>query len=109
MESIVLINDLSVTLQQAVVQQDLAQIESLDERITQLLASPAGQGNSQTRALAVMRLKEIYQQAYYYCQQESQRLKAEILRLREEQEGVTAYAAMAISAYQNMAQEERAR
>ncbi|OWF81989.1 hypothetical protein B4900_00130 [Yersinia rohdei] len=55
---------------------------------------------------AMQQLQSRYQLVYQEALLHQMQLKESIAQLRQDQPGVAAYAAMAISAYQDMAQEE---
>lgn len=103
MKALLLINELTAILDQAVERQNWAQIASADERIALLLASLAGQPRSSQQALAMKHLQETHLRACQYCWQARQQLKEEMLGLRDRQEGVSAYAAMIMTAEKDRA------
>lgn len=109
MNDLLLINECIATLDLAIGQQDWEQIEAVDNRVVQWLTERSEHSFSLEQQAALQRLREMYQRAYEYCGRQKHQLKDEIARMRAAQEGITAYAAMAISAYEDMAQQEEAR
>ncbi|KKM57332.1 hypothetical protein [Yersinia pestis] len=78
----------------------------LDERVAHLLVSIAKQKLSSDCVQSLKLLQQSHQRAIQRCQAYQQVLKADMEQMRNRQEGISAYAAMAIRAYQDMAQEE---
>ncbi|CBY25769.1 TPA: hypothetical protein ACY3XX_000853 [Yersinia enterocolitica] len=109
MNDLLLINECIATLDLAIGQQDWEQIEAVDSRIVQWLTARSEHSFSSEQQLAMQQLKEMYQRAYECCGRQKHQLKDEIARMRAAQEGITAYATMAISAYEDMAQHEGTR
>ncbi|HEN3601149.1 TPA: hypothetical protein U5E31_001794 [Yersinia enterocolitica] len=109
MSDLLFINECIATLDLAIGQQDWEQIEAVDNRVVQWLSQRPDNLFSLEQQSAMQRLKAMYQRAYECCGLQKHQLKDEIARMRAAQEGITAYAAMAISAYEDMAQQEGAR
>ncbi|AIN20393.1 hypothetical protein CH54_3212 [Yersinia rochesterensis] len=109
MNDLLLINECIATLDLAIGQQDWEQIEAVDSRVIQWLAQRSENSFSLEQQSAMQRLKEMYQRAYECCGLQKHQLKDEIARQRAAQVGITAYATMAISAYEDMAQQEETR
>ncbi|WP_174635226.1 hypothetical protein [Yersinia thracica] len=109
MNDLLLINECIATLDLAIGQQDWEQIEAVDSRVVQWLSQRPDNLFSLEQQSAMQRLKEMYQRAYECCGRQKHQLKDEIARMRAAQEGISAYAAMAVTAYQNMAQQEGTR
>ncbi|MBW5833574.1 hypothetical protein ACVST5_13885 [Yersinia enterocolitica] len=109
MISIALVEDLTTELDQATQQQDWPQILQMNPLISQLLISLGGASLSAPQLLAIDQLEAAYRRAYQCCGLQKQQFKAEIQNMRNRQPGITAYATMAIAAYEDMAQQEGAR
>ncbi|WP_145534891.1 hypothetical protein [Yersinia thracica] len=109
MNDLLLINECIATLDLAIGQQDWEQIEAVDSRVVQWLSQRPDNLFSLEQQSAMQRLKAMYQRAYECCGLQKHQLKDEIARMRAAQEGISAYAAMAVTAYQNMAQQEGTR
>ncbi|CFQ41266.1 hypothetical protein [Yersinia bercovieri] len=106
MFAITLVEKLAIALARATHQQNWQQVQQVNQDIAQLLTSQAGMPLSAPQQEALKQLKLAFQQAYECCGLKKQQLKAELAKMRHQQPAITAYAAMAVSAYQDMAQEE---
>lgn len=109
MSNLPLIDEWVATLDLAIAQQDWDQIDGVNSQVAEFLAGLPENALSVTEQLAMQRLKERYQRAYECCGVQQHQLKDEIARMRAAQDGITAYAMMAIGAYQDMAREEGVR
>lgn len=109
MFSITLVEKLATALDKATDTKDWQQVQQVNQQIAQLLTSWAGISLSPEQHQALGQLKVVFQHAYRCCGLQKQQLKAEVDKMRHKQEGITTYAAMAITAYQNMAKEEERR
>ncbi|HEG0621075.1 TPA: hypothetical protein SB604_002511 [Yersinia enterocolitica] len=109
MSYLLLIDEWVATLDLAIAQQDWDQIDGVNSQVAEFLAGSPENALSVTEQLAMQGLKERYQLAYECCGVQQHQLKDEIARMRAAQEGITAYAMMAIGAYQDMAREEGVR
>ncbi|MGM7882032.1 hypothetical protein ACX1G9_09390 [Yersinia enterocolitica] len=109
MSHLALIDEWVASLDLAITQQDWEQIEGVNSQVAEFLANLPENALSATERLAMQGLKECYQRAYECCGVQQHQLKDEIARMRAAQDGITAYAMMAITAYQDMAQHEEVR
>ncbi|HEN3250375.1 TPA: hypothetical protein U5D40_002901 [Yersinia enterocolitica] len=109
MIAIALVEGLTTELEQVIQDQNWQQISKMNLHISQLLTSIAGVALSQPQLVAIERLKKAYRRAYECCALQKKQLKAEMQNTRNQQDGITAYAMMAITAYQHMAQHEGTR
>lgn len=108
MSHLALIDEWIATLDLAIAQQDWDQIDGINSHVAEFLAGQSENVLSATEQLAMQGLKERYLRAYECCGVQQHQLKDEIARMRAAQDGITAYAMMAITAYQDMAQQEGA-
>ncbi|AJJ06693.1 putative flagellar protein lafD [Yersinia pseudotuberculosis] len=97
---------LSGELESASQSKDWPRLLLLDERVAHLLVSIAKQKLSSDCVQSLKLLQQSHQRAIQRCQAYQQVLKADMEQMRNRQEGISAYAAAAIHAYQDMAQEE---
>ncbi|CNH44557.1 hypothetical protein [Yersinia pekkanenii] len=102
-------DELAMELDCASQQQNWAHLQQLDDRVAQMLSAIADQEILPAEAQLLRKLKHSHQRALERCQAYQLTLKADMENRRNRQEGITAYAMIAIAAYQEMAREEGAR
>ncbi|CNI12219.1 hypothetical protein [Yersinia vastinensis] len=107
MNGLVLIEQLQSDLLDVVQQDNWDHMPLINKRIDQLVTilrqrDPMSQVVEQAMQQLQSRYQWVYQQSLLY----QTHLKSSMAQLRQAQPGITAYAAMAITAYQNMSTEE---
>lgn len=104
MDELQWIERLGNELKKAAKDHDWQRLQKINTRITELLISSQSESLSVKKIQTLKCLQSSHQQAFDYCQQQSQLLEKKISLYRNNQNGLSAYANMAVIAHEDIAE-----